>query len=141
MSAAARVHRAKGFEGAPIVLMNRVYDGAGAVIVQGAITSIAYRVWEYASEDEADRDENGEQVGAEASLTVASVVYNTLQTASPWDSTRDSTGYNFRFTLPSACRPTGGTWHRVEVVFNPSAAGEEDFPIVWIIETLPRAGS
>lgn len=133
----SKIHYASGFEDSPIVLMDRVTSVSGAAITQATITSIAYVVHEYASQQEAERDINGSAVGTAGTLTKTDVVFDTLQTGAPW--TYDTTGYNFRFTLPGTRRPTGGKWHRVEVTFTPSSG--EAFPIVWIIETKALAGS
>lgn len=135
----SKIHFGEGREDTPIVLMDRVQNVAGANITQATITSIAYRVFEYASEQEAKLDTNGSEVGESATLTKTDVVFDALQTGAPWDSAKDAVGYNFRFTLPSARRPTGNKWHRVEVTFTPSSG--EAFAIVWIIETSALAGS
>ncbi len=128
-------------ENSPVVLMDRVYGESKALITQAAIDTITYRVFEYATREDADGDRNREEVGEEAELTPADVIYDTLQTAAPWDTTKDAAGYNFRFTLPGARRPTGGYFARVEVWLTPSTSGEEAYPLVWIIEAKPIASA
>jgi hypothetical protein len=131
------INRAQGFEGSPLTLMDRIYGHAGTAITQASLSAISYQAWEYSSEDDAESDTNSTAVGTSASLVVADTVFDTLQTDARWS--RDSVGYNFRFTLPVARLPTGGSFVRVEVLFDPASG--EDFPSVWIIEVLPMAGN
>jgi len=125
---------AAGLEDAPIVLMDRVKNIAASYITQASVSTITYRVDAYSSQIDAEKCSNGTEVTDDTSLTISAVVYDTLQTAAPWDSTADATGYNFRFTLPAASRPVGDKWHRVEVIITPSTG--DAYPLVWIIETL-----
>jgi hypothetical protein len=134
-----RTKYAEGFEDAPIVLMDRVKNIAGAYITQASVSSISYRCDAYSSQTDAEKCSNGTEVTDDTSLTISSVVYDTLQTAAPWDSTADATGYNFRFTLPAASRPVGDKWHRVEVIITPATG--DAYPLVWIIETLAMGGT
>jgi hypothetical protein len=131
---------AKGLEDNPITLMDRVRSIADVNITQASVTAITYRVFEYATQAEAEQDIGSSEVGTTGTLTVNSVVYDTLQTAAPWDSTIDATGYNFRFTLPGSRRPTGGKWYRVQVTFDMASGSDDDFDTVWLIEALPKAG-
>lgn len=129
------------YEDSPVLLMSRV-NGLGDVpIVQADIDSISYRAFEYATVEDARLGVNGEEIGEAATLDVSATVFDALQTALPWDADRDADGYNFRFTLPAARRPTGNRWHRIEVTFAPSAPGEEPFPAVFLVRTKPLAGS
>jgi hypothetical protein len=73
-----------------VVLMARVVDQNAANIAVSSITSIAYRV----------RDIDGASSGNTTTLTVADVVYDTLQTGNGWDT--DTTGYNFRAVIPAS---------------------------------------
>jgi hypothetical protein len=127
-------------EATGINLMRRVYGNSGADITQATITSIAYSVSQYASYDDAWHCTNGTAVIAGGSLVKTSVVFDTLQTAAPWDSTANSTGYNFRYDSPATDRPAvtgGGTyWHRYDVVFTPTSGAV--FVSSWIVPTTPR---
>lgn len=121
-------------------LMDRVYGNAGIAITQATITSIAYKVYEHTTKDAAIAVSGGTLVaGTASSLAVASVVFDALQTAAPWDATADALGYNFRYDSPIVDRPTGGKWYRHEVVFTPAIGAL--FAAVFIIECLPMAGS
>jgi hypothetical protein len=139
MSAINRTKYAIGFEDAPIVLMDRVKNIAGDYITQASVSTITYRCDEYASQEDAEECSNGTEIIDDTALVVSSVVYNTLQTAAPWDSTTDATGYNVRFTLPASARTVGERWHRVEVNITPASG--DSYPLVWIIETLAMGGT
>lgn len=114
--------KVRGREDSPITLRAHIKGLNGADITQASLSSIAYQVFEYASESECVDDSDGTEVGTSASLTVSAVVTDTLQTGNGW--TADSEGYNFAFTLPKARLENGGKWYRVEVWMTP-ASGEE----------------
>lgn len=84
-------------------LMARVYGADNTVIVQADVTSIAYSI--RSLHDLATVVDSG-------SLTVSSVIFDTLQTDARW--TEDSTGYNFRTTISAAQVPEPGVY-RVEI--------------------------
>lgn len=128
-----------GFEDAPIALMDRVKSIAGAYVTQASLSTITYRVDEYASQEDAEQCESGTEILDDTSLTISAVIYDTLQTAAPWDSTADSLGYNFRLDLAGTRRPNGNKWHRIEVLITPSSGGA--YPLVWIVETLAMGGT
>lgn len=135
----SRIHYAEVFEDSPKVLMDRVQNITGANITQAVITSISRQVFEYGSQEEAESNTEGTEVGTAASLTVSDVVFDTLQTTAPWDSTVDATGYNFKDVVPAAKFPTGRKWYRVEYLVTPTTG--EAFPIVWIVQAVSIARS
>jgi hypothetical protein len=66
----------------------------------------------------------GVETLASTSLTVASVVFDTLQVpTSDVEWTQDSTGYNFRYEVPATAFPAVGH-HRIQFVFSPTT-GED----------------
>jgi hypothetical protein len=78
--------------------MARVVGWSNEAITQADIASAAYTVYLVSATDPnvwTVVDNHDAEV-----LTVASIVYDTLQTATPW--TVDATGYNFRHTVPIA---------------------------------------
>lgn len=108
----------QAFAGVNVSLMGRVEGDNGANVTQAAISSIAYSVGTLTVEDD------GEETFAETasgSLTVADVVFDTLQTDARWD--RDATGYNFRWTAPGSLRPTAGDTYRFVVTMTQSGGG------------------
>lgn len=116
-----------------MVLMNRVQNVAAVDVTQASLTSITYTVKKYASQIDAEGDDNATSVITSTSVTISTSIFDTLQTAAPWDSDVSPNGYNFKFTLPAASRPTEG-WHRVQFTFTPATG--EAYPVVWIIQTL-----
>lgn len=67
--------------------LSQVYGNAGTAVTQASLASIEYRLFE----------KDGAVVTNPTYLTIASVIYNTLQTDGRW--TRDTTGYNFLHTV------------------------------------------
>lgn len=132
-----RINYGKVIEDNPKTLMDRIQSIAGTNITQATITGITYQTFEYASQSDAEQDINGTEIGASATLTVADVVFDTPQTTAPWDTTLDSVGFNFKFTVPAARFPTGGKWIVVEPRFDPSS-GDDFNGTIWIIEVLAR---
>lgn len=120
-----------GYEDSGISLMARVYGHAATAITQATISTITYTVTEHATQEDAENGANGTAIIASTSLTVSSVVFDTLQTDARW--TKDSTGYNFRYDSAAADRTDGGVWHRYEVKFTPSSGAV--FHAVWIVES------
>lgn len=100
------IFRSKGIEDTAATFMNRIYASDGAAAQQADVTSIAYSVFDLY---------DASTVASAVSLTVADVVFDTLQTGGPW--TLDSTGYNFKATLAGSRFPTGGRTYRVEFKF------------------------
>lgn len=126
---------AKGTAGNPLELSARIQGAGQTNITQAALSAITYRTWKYESQRDAERDSNGTEVSTSASLTISAVVHDTLQA---WSA--DSTGYNFKFTLPGVRRPTDNTWTRVDITFDPAASGQENYVVTWIIENLAVGG-
>ena len=110
-----------------VVLMARVVGASNANITQATLSSISYLV----------RDIDAGSSGSVTALTIASVVFDTLQTGNGWD--QDATGYNFRAILPASAfawtpevdAAANPKPHRfqVEVRFTPSSG--EQFVIVF----------
>jgi hypothetical protein len=113
----------------PIALMDRVYNINGALVTIASISTITYTSWACLNEDEVISGA-GTQVGTSTSCTVASTIYDTLQTAAPW--TKDATGYNMRIDLPGSARPAPG-WHRIEIIITPVTGSA--YTLRWGIKT------
>lgn len=111
------------WEDGDVVEMARfLVDGANGV--QADVSTIVRKIFDKA---------NANALIATDSLTVSSVVYDTLQTTAldpNW--TKDSTGYNFRDRIAGSNFPTGGRIYRVEYYF--VGANSEQF---WIIYQHP----
>lgn len=117
---AVKVIKSMIYEDAGASLMARVVGTNGSNIVQADISSISCAVFV-----------NGTSV-ATPSITVSTVVFNTLQTDARW--TLDTTGYNFRHDAAASVFSTGATAYRVEYKFTP-ASGEVFF-VVFELTTL-----
>lgn len=130
---------AEVFASNPLVLMDRVEGLAAANIVQADITTpVTLRMWQHDTREDAINAANGTEVGASANIAVSDCIFNTLQTDARWtENGGDAEGYNLRVTIPAARFPTGGKWNRAQLLFNPAAAGEDDFRLVWVIEVKP----
>lgn len=99
------------YEDSGAYLMARVLGGDGSAVAQADISSIAYSVY--------DMDDTSSP--ATGTLTVANVVYDSLQTDSRW--TEDTTGYNFGWSAPASLFPSGSKVYLVEIALTP-ASGE-----------------
>lgn len=72
-------------------LAGRLRAPDGALATQAKVSSLSWKVFDL--DDRANAFQSG-------SLTVADVIYDSLQTDDSWD--EDSTGYNFRHDISSA---------------------------------------
>jgi hypothetical protein len=120
----ASIFRASSvFEDSGFHLMARITIHDASNAQQADISSISLQVWDI------DRDF---QVGATENLTVANVVFDTLQTDARW--TADSTGYNFRYTGTAAQVSKGGSTYRYEFKITPASG--EVYHIVFDVPTI-----
>lgn len=108
------IQTSTGYEGGAIQLMARIYGNAGTVITQSTISSIRLRVY--------DLDDTDATYTLTAALTVADVVFDTLQTDARW--TEDSTGYNFRTSIAGSAFPEPKTNYQIQVELTPSSGSE-----------------
>lgn len=111
----------------------RITNNAGTDITQASLSSIAYKVSYYASEDDAEEATNGTAVVSSGTLTISAVVFDTLQTPSTW--TVDTAGYNFKYDSPATERASGHKWNRYDFLFTDSSSNK--FRHAVIVETLP----
>lgn len=82
-------------KGATTTILARIVDNAAANVTQSAITSGTYSIFLLDDDDVDVRTAIANH--QDVSLTVASVIFDTLQTDARW--TVDATGYNFRHTI------------------------------------------
>lgn len=98
------------WEDTGLVLMARVLGASGAVVTQATLDSITAKVL--------DRDDDS--LVATLTVTIADVVFDTLQTADPrW--TADTVGYNFLHAIPATALPSPNKEYRVGYLFTPSS--------------------
>lgn len=103
-----------GFEGASVQIMARIYGNAGTVITQATISSVLVRVYDMA--------DSAATYTLTASPTVASTVYDTLQTDARW--TEDSTGYNFLYAIAGTAFPDPRTTYQIQITLTPTSGNE-----------------
>jgi hypothetical protein len=104
------IHNLTTIEDSGFSLMARIQGVDAANIVQADISSIAYSIFDLA--DPTSATDTG-------SLTVASVVFDALQTDARWS--EDETGYNFRWDVPASIPATGTKRYRFEIAFTPGS--------------------
>ena len=114
------------YEDSGAYLMGYVTGGTGAAIVQADVSSIAYKVY--------DKDDTSSP--STGTLTVADVVYDTLQTDSRWT---DTTGYNFGWPAPASLFPDGDRVYQVEIQVTPASG--EGYPLRFDVTTRSLFGS
>lgn len=117
-------------ESSTTVFMARVYGTDAALLTQADLTSVVLTV-----RDKADSAVN---IGASPyTLTIASVVFDTLQTDALW--TEDSTGYNFKYVTLAAQIPDGALTYRFEYVFTTTSS--EVIPLIVEVPTVNMFGN
>lgn len=108
-------------QGSAPTLMRRVTGNDGANITQSDITSGVYSLFLL---DDQDADSRTAVTGHSAvSLTIASVVFDTLQDDDLWND-RDDIGYNFRHQIDisaNAAFTLAGRRYEVEYTLTPSS--------------------
>lgn len=115
-----KINPFSAWEDSGFSIMDRVKGQTGSYITQASISAITATFYNIDDED------NPSAIGSPVSLTVASVVFDTLQTDSRW--TRDATGYNFRYDVPATFTATPCKM-RIEVKYDPASG--ENFHVVW----------
>ena len=109
-------------------LMARVTGTAGTAINQASTASITYKVFDLDGATPGTATQTG-------SMTVASVVFDTLQTDARWD--YDSTGYNLRYTAPATWFPDGDHRYRIEALLTDTSTPAVVSFVVWQPLTRP----
>ena len=102
--------------------MARIQGGDASNITQATTSAITVAVFKNANTS----------ATYTASLTVADVVFDALQTDSRWD--YDSTGYNFRTELPALVFDTGDATYTVEYKFTPTSGSQ--YFVIYEIDTV-----
>lgn len=118
MANQANIIYTTGWEDAGLSVLARVRTIAAVNLTQASLNGITAKVY--------DQDDDNAQEGTTITLTVSSVIFDTLQTDAAWDV--DSTGYNFKYTFPASYFPDGGHRYRWVITFDPVSG--DDFPLV-----------
>ena len=109
------------------VLLARVRGTGGDYITQASVNSITVKSFDL-------NGDTGTAVYTDSSVTVADVVFDTLQTSDArW--TVDTTGFNLAYVLSTAALPDRSLY-QVEIVIDPASG--DDFTLIYQIETIER---
>jgi hypothetical protein len=112
-------------EGSDLVFYRRLYadvSGTQTALTQALTTSISYSVYDSPTTTTAS---------ATGTLTVSSVIFDTLQTWSIWTTYLDSTGGNFRTTMAKSLFPDAKQY-RVE--FLVTLSGGNTFTFDYLVD-------
>jgi len=110
------------YEDTGVTCMSRIFGDDGTAVEQSDISSITLAVFKNTSTS----------ATYTASLTVADVIFDTLQTDDRWS--LDSTGYNFRHAVVASVFADGDATYRLEFKFTP-ASGSQYF-VIFEIDTV-----
>lgn len=99
------------FEDSSAYILARIRGMTGALITIASLTSIQLKVY-----DSDDSDSTPTEI-ASRSITVASTVFDTLQTDSGWDTAKDADGFNLKIEVLPTDIPRGGKKYRFEFLF------------------------
>lgn len=130
------LHYAEVNEANPLGIGTRIINpNSGVYITQSVIDTVEWSCWSYDTEEAAIAGSDGTAILEDQPLTVANVVFDTLQTPVWWR--RDQAGFNFYAPIPSTAFPEPG-WHRVEITFTPAAG--EPWTLAIKVQVLPLQG-
>jgi hypothetical protein len=99
------------FEDSTAYILARIRGTTGSLITIASISTIQLKVY-----DAEDAEATPVEI-ASRDITVASTVFDTLQTDSGWDTAKDATGFNFKVEVLVADIPRGGKKYRFEFKF------------------------
>lgn len=111
--------RASIYEDGGAFLMGRILGNDGAYLTQATTSSITYLVHDITAEADI----------TSGSLTISSVIFDTLQTDGRW--TEDTTGYNFGHAAQASWFATPDHTYRVEYKFSPTSG-----QVFWVVFEL-----
>jgi len=110
------------YEDTGVTCMSRIFGDDAAAITQGTTSAITLAVFKNTTT----------AATYTASLTVADVVFNALQTDARWS--LDSTGYNFRYGVVASVFDDGDATYRLEFKFTPTSGSQ--YFVVFEIDTV-----
>ena len=110
------------YEDTGVTCMSRIFGDDGLAVEQSDVSSIDLAVFKNTTTS----------ATYTASLTVADVIFDTLQTDARWS--LDSTGYNFRYAVVASVFAEGDYTYRLEFKFTP-ASGSQYF-VIFEIDTV-----
>jgi hypothetical protein len=111
------------FKNASVILLARVVGADGSAITQATLSSAKYTIYEL--DDEWPDNRTAVAGHTNVALTIADLIYDTLQTGDLWDA--DATGYNFLHEIDTSTNEafaTAGKTYLVDFELTP-ASGQE----------------
>lgn len=127
MPATPTVWQVRAMEDSGYSLMARVRLPSAAYITQAAVSSITRTI----------KTLHKPGSPTTSSLTVASVVYDTLQTGNFW--TKDTTGYNFKDDLAATVAVDKNGRYAVTYLFTPASGAAFKVPFIVSVENDPAS--
>ena len=113
------VVKASIWEDGGVTNLARVKGQTGANITQASISSIRREIF----------DRTVPATVGTTTLTIATAVFDTLQTGGPWS--KDTTGYNFKDAIGSTNFANGDRRYRVQYKFTPASGAA-----FWVVYEL-----
>lgn len=110
------------YEDSGLTCMARILSESAAAITQATTSSIELKTFKNTSTT----------ATSTTALTVADVVYDSYQTDARW--TKDSTGYNFKYPVPSSVFDDGDATFRLEFRFTPTSGS--NYWVIFSIDTV-----
>jgi len=110
------------YEDTGVTCMSRILGDDAAAITQATTSSIELKTFKNISTT----------ATSTTALTVANVVFDSYQTDARWS--KDSTGYNFRYAVPSSVFDDGDATYRLEFKFTPTSGS--DYFVVFQVDTV-----
>ena len=130
--ATAQRWKASTWEDVGLVLFDLVKGNAGSNVTVASVTALTGKVF---------NSETHDQISTTITFTVATSIFDTVQTVAN-DPRYDGTGgYNMRVVIPGTYFPTGDTTYRVELYFADTAIPANVFVDVWEVTTLEVIGT
>ena len=117
MPAAQVFQLPKIFEDSSGYILARIVGMAATNITVASITSIQLKVY-----DVEDVSGTPTEIASRSITVDSTVIFDTLQTGSGWDTAADADGFNFKVEILPADIPSGGKTYRYEFKFTDTSS-------------------
>lgn len=118
------------WEDVPITVFDLVKGVSGSNVTIASLSSLTMKAF---------NPDTLEQIGATTTLTIATTIFDTVQTSANDPRYTGTNGYNFRATFPGTFFPTGNQIVMVEVYFTDTSGNV--FPDVWEVTVKEVIGT
>lgn len=109
------------FEDSTAYILARVTNVNAALLTRAALSAITLRVYDANNPPETSAIDDAAVVAART-LVINTVVFDTLQTDSGWDTDQDADGFNVKIEVLPADIPSGSKKYRFETKFTNSTS-------------------